>query len=324
MQRLWQIDATSPPFVHGKEQLTKQLKQYVVDLCRVTTMQSAAGLAGLSWDTVKGIIKSRLSKDYAHIRLKDIKRLAIDEIYLGHKHKFMTIVIDHQSGRIVWVANGRGSDALKEFFRRLKASTAVIEAISMDMSGAYSSAVAKWLPSAIIVFDRFHVVKKMNEHIDDLRRELAREAKKSGQPELLKGSRWLLLRNNANLDEDQKQALKNLLKVNQPLACAYVLKEELGWLWAQVTSFDGLRFLTAWCEKARASGIEQLKKMAKTLENHAEGILSFFRTGMTNGKMEGINRKIKTMLAQVYGLRDEDFLKLKLFALHEAAHRFIG
>jgi transposase len=321
---LWRIDVAIPPFVRGKEQLTKQLKNYVNDLSRFTTMQSVAELAGLGWDTVKWIVKERLTKDYSHRRLKDVKRLSIDEIYIGRKRKFLTLVIDYDTGRIIWVANGRDSHCLRDFFKRLKRSKAKVEAVSMDMSKAFANAVRNNLPNATIVFDHFHVVKKMNEHIDDLRRDIARKANENGQGSILKGARWLLLHNRSNLREDQKQVLDELLKLNQPLACAYLLKEEMAQLWKQANEQEALDFLNAWCEKATASDIPQMKKMVKTLVSHQDGILAYFKTRMTNGKMEGINRKIRTMLSQVYGLRDEDFLKLKLFALHEATHQFVG
>ena len=111
---------------------------------------------------------------------------------------------------------------------------------------------------------------------------------------------------------------------NRPLATAYLLKEELALAW-EAESWEAMAdFLCAWCEKAIASGIDQLVSVAQSLTDHAEGLLSYSTTGMTNGRMEGINRKIKTMLRQFYGLRDNDFLRLKLYALHESKHKLVG
>ena len=288
------------------------------------TILDVAELTGLCWDTVKGIVKERLARDYAHIRLKDLRRLAIDEIYLGRKKKYLTLVIDQESGRIVWVARGKGGEALQQFWRRLKASGARIEAVAMDMSQAYASAVARHLPGALIVFDRFHVMKLMNEKLDDLRRELVRQAESQDARVAIKGTRWLLLYRRDNLPKNKARELEKALELNQPLATAYLLKEELALAWEQGSWEAMADFCCAWCEKAIASGIDQLTAMAQSLTDHAEGLLAYAVTQMTSGRMEGINRKIKTLLRQVYGLRDDDFLRLKLYALHEAKHKLVG
>lgn len=313
-----------PPFVRAYEQISRQLRRYVIDLSRMMTILDVAELTGLCWDTVKEIVKERLARDYAHIRLKDLRRLAIDEIYLGRKHKYLTLVIDQESGRIVWVGRGRAGEALYGFWRRLKVSGARIEAVAMDMSQAYAAAVQRHLPEALIVFDRFHVMKLMNEKLDDLRRELVRQAEDEEARVAIKGTRWLLLYRRDNLPKNKARQLQQALDLNQPLATAYLLKEELALAWEAGTWEQMADFLSAWCEKAIASGIGQLVSMAQSLTDHAEGLLAYAVTGMTSGRMEGINRKIKTLLRQVYGLRDAEFLKLKLYALHKSKHKLVG
>lgn len=288
------------------------------------TILDVAELTGLSWDTIKGLVKKRLAKDYAHIRLKDLRRLAIDEIYLGRKQKYLTLVVDQESGRIIWVGRGKAGEALNGFWRRLKASGARIEAVAMDMSQAYASAVARHLPEALIVFDRFHGMKLMNEKLDDLRRELVRQAESEDAKVAIKGTRWLLLYRRENLPQSKARQLQEALERNGPLATAYLLKEELALAW-EAESWEAMAdYFCAWCEKAIASGIDQLVSVAQSLTDHAEGLLTYSTTGMTSGRMEGINRKIKTMLRQFYGLRDNDFLRLKLYALHESKHKLVG
>jgi transposase len=300
------------------------LQRYVIDLSRMMTILDVAELTGLCWDTVKNLVKGRLAKDYAHIRLKELRRLAIDEIYLGRKQKYLTLVIDQESGRIIWVGRGRAGEALYGFWRRLKASGAKIEAVAMDMSQAYARSVAQHLPGALIVFDRFHVMKLMNEKLDDLRRQLVREAESQNAKAAIKGTRWLLLYRRDHLPQSKAQELEKALAMNRPLATAYLLKEELALAWEQGSWEAMADFCGAWCQKAIASGISQLVSMAQSLTDHAAGLLSYAVTGMTNGRMEGINRKIKTMLRQFYGLRDADFLRLKLYALHESKHKLVG
>jgi transposase len=213
---------------------------------------------------------------------------------------------------------------LHGFWRRLKASGAKIEAVAMDMSQAYASAVARHLPNALIVFDRFHVMKLMNEKLDDLRRQLVREAESQDAKVAIKGTRWLLLYRRDNLPKNKARALQKALEMNQPLATAYLLKEELALAWEEPTWEAMADFCSAWCQKAIVSGIDQLISMAQSLTDHAEGLLSYSVTKMTSGRMEGINRKIKTLFRQVYGFRDDDFLRLKLYALHEAKHKLVG
>ena len=210
------------------------------------------------------------------------------------------------------------------FWRRLKASGAQIEAVAMDMSQADASSVARHLPNALIVFDRFHVMKLMNEKLDDLRRQLVREAENQDAKVAIKGTRWLLLYRRDNLPKNKTRELQKALEMNQPLATAYLLKEELALAWEEPTWEAMADFCCACCLKAIASGIEQLISMAQSLTDHAEGLLSYARTKMTSGRMEGINRKIKTLFRQVYGFRDDDFLRLKLYALHEAKHKLVG
>jgi len=305
--------------------MTVQLKRFLVDLSRITTIQDAAEWTGLSWDTVKDAVKEQLQRDYARIRLKELKRLAIDELYLGRRKKYITLVTDYDSGRIVWVGRGRGQEALQGFWRRLKASGARVEAVAMDMSHAYAAAVAQKLPGALVVFDRFHVVKKMNEALDELRRELVRQAESPDERLAIKGTRWLLLYRRDRLDAEQHTRLEEVLRANAPLACAYILKEELNLLWEQPDRLAGIGFLRRWCVKALQSSLLPLRALVKTLLRHAKGILSYFSTGgMTNARMEGINRKIRALLSQVYGFRDDDFLTLKLYSLHEAKHKLVG
>ena len=131
------------------------------------TLSEVAALAHLGWDTVKEIVKADLRRRYAHIPLREVRRLAIDEIHLGKKMKFLTLVIDLDTGRILWVAKGRGKEALRKFWRRLRLARARVEAVACDMSAAYWSAILENLPEAAIVFDHFHIIKLANETIDD-------------------------------------------------------------------------------------------------------------------------------------------------------------
>jgi transposase len=287
------------------------------------TISDLAAITGLGWDTVKEIVKARLEKEHGHPRLKEIKYLSIDEIYLGREKKFFTLVIDLESGRIVWVAKGRGGEALRKFWRALRLSKAKIKGVAMDMSAAYWSAVAENLPNAAVVFDRFHIIKLVNEKLDDLRRDMVREAE-GLMKKTVKGIRYLLLMRRDNLKQEQLPRLEEALQQNKPLFEAYLLKEGLGLLWEQSNRAAMKDFLQGWCQWARESGIRQMQTVAKTLTLHAKGILNWWKHPINNGRMEGINNKIKTLLRQTYGLRDERFFTLKLYNLHQSRLQLLG
>jgi len=304
--------------------VAKALQRFIIELSRFMTLLDVASMLRLSWGTVKEIVKKRLAKDYERIGYKHIRNIGIDELYLGRKDKFITLVIDLDTGRIIWVGQGRGGLALREFWRRIKISGAHLQAVAMDMSGAYASSLREHAPHAIITFDRFHVVKLMNERLDQLRRELVASAGDKAAKQSIKGMRWLLLRNACNLDADAKTSLKQSLKANKPLATAYLLKEELSLLWFMANRKQARCFLAQWCQKAIASNIKQLIAMAKTLTRFAENILHYYVTGLTSAAVEGTNRKIRTLLRNAYGLRDKQYLKLRLYSLHESKSKFTG
>lgn len=287
------------------------------------TLRDVADFTHLSWDTVKSITKARLAKDYGKPRLADVRYLAIDEIHLGPKRRYYTIVLDLGDGRILWAAAGRGKAALRGFWPRLRRAKAKILAVATDMSAAYWSAVLEYLPGAALVFDKFHVLKLMNERLDELRREMVREAE--GPLKLqIKGTRFLLLRNPLNLSAAQIPKLDEALRLNQPLLLAWYLKEELRELWNQNSRRQMEAFLKAWCEQAGQTGIGQLHKMAKTLRSHATGILAYADHPITSGKLEGINNKIKTLTKRSYGFHDENFFILKLLSLHHSRYKLLG
>ena len=287
------------------------------------TLSDVAELTLLSWDTVKTIVKTHLARDYGKPLLQGVRYLGIDEIHLGKKSRYYTIVIDLEDGRILWAKPGRGGAALRGFWRRLRLAKARIRAVATDMSAAYWSAVLEHLPDAALVFDKFHVIKLMNERLDDLRRQMVREAE--GPLKLLiKGTRFLLLRNPENLQEDQIPKLDQALRLNEPLLLGWYLKEELRELWNQPSRQKMSAFLKDWCQKADQTAIGQLMKMAKTLRTHASGILAYARHPITSGKLEGINNKIKTLTKRSYGFHDENFFILKLLSLHHSKYKLLG
>jgi transposase len=314
------------PFADARRSYTNSFERYALELGRRMTIRDVAKHLGVSWDMIKDIQKRDLTRRYSKPKLKHLRRIAIDEISIAKGHRYLTVVLDLDSGAVVFVGDGKGADALKPFWKRLRPSKAVIEAVAMDMSAAYRGAVATNLPKAKIVFDRFHVMKLFNEKLSDLRRALHREATDVMQKKVLKGTRWLLLKAAENLDEekDEKQKLEEALALNKSLATAYYLKEDLRQFWEQPGKTFGTLFLDGWIKRAEASGIKMLQQMAKTLAAHRSGLLAYYDVMITSGPMEGTNNKIKTMKRQAYGFRDKEFFKLKILAIHETTYELVG
>jgi len=309
-------------FANKMRSYTHSFERYALDLCQLMTISDVAKLLKVSWDTIKDIEKRHLKKHFDKPKLKHLKRLAIDEIYLGKKTKFVTLVMDLVTGAVVYIGDGKGGDALTPFWKKLKLSKAKIEAVAMDMGKAYIKAVKENLPAVPIVFDHFHVIKLYNEKLTILRRDLQREAEKSDK-DILKGTRWLLLKSPKKLNtlNEECNKLRKALKLNEPLAMAYYLKDDLGQIWKQNDKEEAEFLLWEWVKKATSSGVNLLVKFAKTVLKYSNEILAYYDFNkMSSGPMEGTNNKIKTLQKRAYGYRDMEFFKLKVKALHKTKY----
>jgi len=305
---------------------TKAFARYALELTRMATIQDVADHLGVGWDLVKELKKSDLARRHRRPRLRHLKHLAIDEICIGRGRRYRTLVLDLDSGAIVFVGQGKGADALKPFWKRLKGSRAKIRAVAADLSPAYGKAVRENLPRAALVYDRFHVVKLLNEKLSSLRRELYREATDQLQRDVLKGTRWLLLKNPENLDDarGERRRLEEALQLNASLATAYYLKEDLRQFWEQTDRAAADRFLTHWLRKAEASGIRILKDFARTLAFHRQGLLAWYDYPISTGPLEATNNKLRVLIRRAYGFRDLQFFLLQLYALHETKLELVG
>jgi len=313
-------------FADPRRRYTHAFARYVLELSQCMTIQDAAEHLGVGWDLVKEIQHRYLSRKFRRIKLKHLRQIALDEIAIGRGHRYLTVVLDLESGAVVFVGDGKGADALKPFWKRLKHSRAKIEAVAMDMSPAYLSAVQANLRQAVIVFDHFHIHKLFNDKLSDLRRQLYREATEQLHKEVLKGTRWLLLKNPENLDpsRDEAKRLHEALVLNQPLATAYYLKEDLRRVWEQPHYAAAQQVLDDWIRRAESSGIPMLTRFAHTLAAHRSGILNYYRYPLSTGPLEGTNTKIRVLQRKAYGFRDTEFFKLKIHGLHETRYELIG
>ena len=316
-----------PTFVNGQRRITKSFELFIERWLSRLTIQDIVETFGISWNTVSEIDLARLKK-LSRPKLGGLKRLAIDENYLGKRLGYITVVLDLDTKAIVSVLKGRGKAALAPFFAKLKQAKAKIVAAATDMAGGYIAAVMEHLPKAALVFDRFHVVKLMNEKLSDLRREMYNELTDKMHRKVLKGTRYLLMMNPENLKQnekvDEKAQLKEALQLNESLSVAYYLKEDLRQFWNQKSKPAAEQYLEAWCRRADASGIRQMQIMAKTLRMHRRGLLNWYDHPISTGPLEGINNKIGAMQRRAYGYRNYEHIKERLLTLHHTKYTLQG
>jgi transposase len=308
-------------FTEGKQRYLKVFGRYVIELCRITTVQAAADLLGVGWDLVKQIHKEHLRR-----KLSKVRYLAVDEFAIQKGHRYMTVVMDLETGEILHAHRGRDAASLLPFLWKLKRRGGRPLAVAMDMSEAYANAVREVFGTTVdIVHDPYHVVVLANRAIDETRRAMVRQLHGT-ERKVIKGTRYLLLRGLEKLGEDALDQLARLMEINEPLYKAYLLKEELRLFWSLPGSRTGDAFLDTWINQARAVGNDQFTRLAQTLDDHRPGLLAYFRHRISTGPLEGLNNKIKVLKRVAYGYRDLEYFKLRLFFLHEKlpTHAFPG
>jgi transposase len=310
-------------FADERKSYTNHLAVFVLLLFRFATISAIAELVGLSWGTVKEIVKNDYSKQFSKTDFRDVSKISIDEISVGKGHKYLTVVINAETGQPLYVGDGKGESALDDFWVMLgKRRAKKIKAVAIDMGKAYIAAVKKNLPNAAIVFDRFHVVKLVNETLDKIRRVEVAKASENNRG-VITGTKYLLLSNSEDLSEDGKERIQKLLNLNTVLSTAYILKEDLRQIWNKDSLFQANKALSAWLETARSSDERLLVRLANTIEKHSYGILNWYKYPINSGRIEGINNKIKTLIKQAYGYRDQEFLKLLILAIVNGKTRMV-
>jgi transposase len=311
------------PFVRGKARHTRRFAQFAIDLVHWMTVLGVARVLRVGWDLVKDIHKKHLKNKYQAPPLKDLKYLGIDEFSIRKGRSYMSIFVDLQSGRILHAVEGNAGKDIVPFLKVLRRKAPNLKAIAMDMSTAFSSAVEEHLPGVAIVFDRYHVSALMNKGIEDLRREQQSQLDEEGQ-KVLKGTRFLLLKNYETLDQEKQTRLAQLLQANAPLLTLHTMKEQFREFWEKDSIEQAIPFLDAWCTDAEKSDVKELKKIAITLMHHSHGLLNYYYHRISCGLVEGINNKIKTLKRQAYGFRDMTYFKLRLYHLHHQGYSLTG
>jgi transposase len=280
----------------------------------------------LDWHLCKQILVENLQKRKDRRRLRHVRRIAIDEIFVKSPYQFLTVVIDLDSGQVLHVGRGKDQAALSPFFVRLRAVRGRLLAIAVDMSAAFLKAIQQEGPKdVLIIHDRFHIMKLMNKVLDQVRRSEQNRLEAEGK-KVLKGGRYLLLRNRCSVEEDpdDKNHLEQLLLANATLHKVYLLKEELRLLWEQPAQLSAYWLLQNWLATARALKIRALSRLCDTLAAAQDRILSWYLCPISTGPLEGVNNKIKVLNRRAYGHRDLDFLALRILFIHETQFKLTG
>ena len=295
--------------------VTKRLAESVARLCKVLSVKHVAEYFELGWDTVKAIDKAYLLETLGPVDLSGVEQIVMDEFAIQKGHRYATVIVEPRSKRVLWVGRGRKRKDIRPFFEQLGPDGRDgIKAAAIDMNGAYEEEIRDQCPHAEIVFDLFHVVAKYGrEVIDRVRIDEANRLKHDKRArKVIKGSRWLLLRNSANVRPKDRVKLQELLRANRKLATVYLLKDDLKHLWDYVYQGAAQSFWEEWYSRAIRSRIEPLKKFARNLKEKIDGVLSHCRWPLHTSLLEGINNKIKVIKRMAYGFRDDEYFFLKI------------
>lgn len=295
---------------------TQRLHNQTEAFVRLLPIKHAATLVGLHWDTVKNIDKLRLAREVQEPDWSQIRSLVMDEFAIHKGHSYATVIINAENHQVLWVCLGNRRVDIRPFFEHLGEHCKHIEAVAMDMNTAYDLEVKRHCSQAEVVYDLFHVVAKYGrEVVDRVRVDRANELKHDKPArKLVKGSRWLLLKNRNNLNAQQTVSLEELLSTNQPLSTVYILAEQLKSIWRAPTIWEAFLRWRSWVRQAEQSKLAPLMLFAKRLKPYLRGILAAAKYRLHTSCIEGINNKIKVIKRMAYGFRDNEYFFLKIKA----------
>lgn len=302
-------------FVSKSRRVTTRMETYIVSLAERMSLTDVAKIVHLDWKTVKDIDREYIRSLLPDISKLVITRIAIDEIAIMKGHKYLTIIRDYDTGVVIKMVLGRTYEETNKALASLgKEKLANIRFASLDMWDPYIKAIKEQCPNAELVFDKFHVVKKINDAIDHVRKKEFAKAEPDERINM-KHKRFIILHREKNLDQTQKEELNMLMKSNEKLYKTYLLKEQVLSIFDDKTStFDQIKErFEIWFSNILSNQIEEFYAVVDTIRSHFYGILNYFRYGMTNAIAEGFNTKINIIKRRAYGLKDIEYFMLKIY-----------
>ena len=294
------------PWARPGSHFTRVFEDAVGLLAQQLNHTAISELTGIAWATVGRIAERLVAEKLHEDRFEDVRCIGVDEISYRRHHKYLTVVVDHDRDRVIWVGVGKNSETLGEFFKALGPERAQrLELASIDMSAAYEKALREHAPQAEIVFDRFHVARLANDAVTEVRRAEARDLKPSERAEL-KGTRWILLKRRERLDPDEEATLSGIQKTNVRVYRASLLKESFLDIFASQARQEAEERLKAWLAWACRSRLKPFVRLSRTVRKHLEGILAFIDSGLTNARLEGMNNKIRLLSHRAFGFHSPE------------------
>lgn len=290
------------PWANPKSWFTHAFEQTVGYLAQMSAKTVVATMMRIAWATVGPIIERVVERLLPGDRLDGLTHIGVDELSYRKHHKYVTIVVDHTTGRVVWAREGKNADTLRAFFQELGAERcALLQAVTIDMSKAYISAVSESAKNAQIIFDRFHVQRLVQDALDEVRRAEVRTVDDPEERRALKHTRFALLKSPWNLTAIEQTKLTELPKANAILYRAYLMKESFAAILDRHQPNVVRKKLREWISWATHSGIKPFAKTARTIGKHIDGIVAYVATGLSNGRSEGTNSKVRTITRRSYG-----------------------
>jgi transposase len=319
------IKTEKVPQLPSKAPFSKRFEEAVGLACESAAVRRVARQFGIAASTVRAIDLRYLKRWAGSRRKPALRHMGIDEIYLGKKQKFLTVVSNLQTGEPLWMGPERKKETLDEFFSQQVSAfqRSAIRAACVDMWEPYRQSLEQWVPQCQIIYDKFHILQHASAAVDEVRR--AEFFRKGGRArEIVKGKRWLLLSRWVHLDRKKKQQLNQLFALNRKLLKAYLLKESLARLWNYTYEGAMLRYLQGWIDQLRWQRLKPMQKLAKMLLDHLAGILNYCRTKIPMGVVEAVNGNIKSLLRRGRGYRDLNYLLLKAQRLAFTKTEFVA
>jgi transposase len=307
LRRLWcrscgaQFEAV--PWARPGSRYTRDFEDVVAWLAQQMAKTPIAGMLRIAWDTVGRIVERVVADRLDETRLSGLVAIGVDEISYRRHHRYLTSVVDHRAGAIVWCAPGRNAATLRRFFDELGERRHTIRAVSIDMSGGYEKAIRDAIPAAEIAFDPFHVVRLAQRAVDQVRRDEWNAHERSHTPtgRWIKGTRWSLLKAPERQSIDQLALLAEVQQANRALYRGFLLKEELRLLYQLEDPTLAPAHLDAWLAWASRSRLRPFVRLARTIRSHRAGVLAAIRLGLTNGRLEGLNSRIRLISHRSFG-----------------------
>ena len=313
------------PLLPSKAPFSQRFEDAVGQACESAAARQVALRFGLAASTVRSIDLRYLERWAASRRKPVLAQMGVDEIHLGKKQKFLTVVSNLDSAEPVWFGRERKKETLDGFFEgELTARQRMrITAACVDMWEPYRLSIEHWAPNCRIVYDKFHVMQHANKAIDEVRR--AEFFRKGGTMRgLVKGKRWLLLSRWMNLSEPKRQELNQLFAMNRKVFKAYLLKESLDRLWTYRYEGAMVNYLHRWIDQLRWQRLKPFQKLAEMLVSHLDGILNYCRTKVPLGVVEAINGNIKSLLRRGRGYKNLRYLLLKAQRMAATRTEFVA